>query len=151
MSAEDRELVSVAGRTSLIFAESLAIPDPCSLEVVVNRFDDWVRNSEACVRSLGDAQYWLGRLLADGGERLAEALRLGGGMAALLKNNDRLAEAEEILEMLAQATRAAGDLFTAHRLDWEQSWILEDWGQPFSMPSPLPMAEPEQLALGFGE
>jgi hypothetical protein len=149
MAAEDRDLVDLPGRTSLIFVTSGAAPGASSLEPVAAVFGSWARNHEACLRALGDAQYWLRRLLASG-DRLPEALRLGSAMVALFKHCDRLSEAQETLEAMAQAARTQGDLLTAHRLAWEQSWIQERWGQPFSTPPPMPLAELTQLDLGFG-
>jgi hypothetical protein len=148
MGAEDRELVDFTGRASLIFVASGAATRVPSLEPVATLFSSWTRNHEACLGALGDAQYWLRRLLACPG-RLPEALRLGAAMAALLKHCDRLAEAQETLDMMAQAARAQGDLLTAHRLAWEQSWILERWGQPACTAPPGPRAEPTQLDLGL--
>ncbi|MGA2182784.1 MAG: toll/interleukin-1 receptor domain-containing protein [Bryobacteraceae bacterium] len=149
MAVEDRDLVDFTGRTSRIFAASGAVPGGSSLEPVATLFCSWAQNHEACLRTLGDAQYWL-RWLHASGERLPEALRLGAAMVALLKHCDRLAEAHEALEMMAQAVRAQGDLLTAHRLAWEQSWILERWGEPVSAPPPMLVTEPMQLDLGFG-
>jgi hypothetical protein len=149
MEAEDRDLAEFNGRTSLIFVASGAEAGASSLEAVATLFGSWARNHEACLRALGDAQYWLGQLLASG-ERLPEALRLGAAMVALLKHCDRLAEAQEALEMMTQAARKHSDLLTAHRLIWEQSWILERWGEPVSTPPPMPPADPLQLDLGFG-
>jgi hypothetical protein len=149
MGAEDRELVDFTGRASLIFVASGAATGAPSLEPVATLFGSWARNHEACLGALGDAQYWLRRLLACP-DRLREALRLGAAMAALLKHCDRLAEAQETLEMMEQAARDHGDPLTAHRLAWEQSWILERWGQPVATLPPTPLAEPMQLDLGFG-
>jgi hypothetical protein len=75
MEAEDRDLVNFTGKTSLIFVASDAARDASPLEPVATLFGSWARNHEACLRTLGDAQYWLRRLLAHG-DRLPEALRL---------------------------------------------------------------------------
>ena len=148
LRAEDRDPVSFTGRTSLMFTESGPVRDPAALENVATLFAAWVRNHEACLQALGDAQYWLRQLLASR-ERLPETLRLGGAMIALLKHKERLAEAQETMAMMEQAARAHGDPLAAHRLAWEQSWILERWGEPASLPPPLPFAEPTQLDLGY--
>ena len=71
-------------------------------------------------------------------------------MVALLKHQDRLAEAYEILELLARTAREKDDIAGLRRFSWEQSWILERWGQPAFPDIALPMlSEPKQLSLAF--
>jgi len=76
-------------------------------------------------------------------------MQLGFAALALLKNFDRLAEACEILDLMANAARSSGDLLTAHRLMWEQSTIRRQWGETVAMPAPVLLPEATQLLLEF--
>lgn len=72
-------------------------------------------------------------------------------MFALLKHAGRLAEACEVLEVLTNAASAKGDVFAVYRLEWEKSWLLEEWGQPVTPATrPAWLEQPLQLSLGFG-
>jgi hypothetical protein len=105
-------------------------------------FASWPRNVDSCAAALGQAQAYFREILDDG-----VAAEFGLAILALLKHLDRLAEASELLDILADAARRAGDPLRAHRLAWERSWIEESWGRPAEAMPPPPSAEPYQLNL----
>ncbi len=140
---QSREVVRFEGKASVIFSHS-EMPGLRPLDEIVSLFSTWPRNPGACLRALGDAQGWLTSAPASG-----VPMQLGNAMAALLRNFDRLAEAHEILALMANAARSKGDLLAAHRLVWEQSAIQEQWGEAVSLHDPIPLPEPAQLALEF--
>ena len=151
VDAADRELVAFEGKTSVIFSSPSPPPTPRPLEEVMALFASWTRNADVCLHALGDAQWHLNKLLVDGRESWTALISLGRAMVALLKHYDRLAEAYEVLELMANATRAKEDVLAVHRLEWEKSWILEHWGQPVSLPIRTSLSkQPAQLSLEFG-
>jgi hypothetical protein len=117
------------------------MPARRSLHELESLFTSWPRHPDDCLRALGDAQSWLG----DG----LRSMQLGFAALALLKNFDRLAEAGEILDVMAHAAQAAGDLLTAHRLFWEQSTIRQQWGETVAMGEPVAIPSAAQLVLEF--
>jgi len=137
LAGEDGDVVDWGGKTSVIFTES-ELPDRRPLIELERLFTHWPRHPDDCLRALGDAQSWL-----------KESPQLGFAVLALLKNFDRLAEACEILDLMAHAARATGDLLTAHRLDWEQSTIRQQWGEAVAMPERVLMPDATQLLLEF--
>ena len=76
-------------------------------------------------------------------------MQLGFAALALLKNFDRLAEACEILDLMANAARLKGDVLTAHRLVWDQSTIRQQWGETIALPCPVSLPDATQLSLEF--
>jgi hypothetical protein len=138
LAEEDRDVVELGGKTSIIFTES-ELPERRPLEELERLFTHWPRHPDDCLRALGDAQSWL-----------RTSMQLGFAVLALLKNFDRLAEACETLDLMATVARATGDLLTAHRLVWEQSTIRQQWGETVAIPERVVMPEAMQLLLEFG-
>jgi hypothetical protein len=143
LAEEDRDVVDLGGKTSIIFTQS-RMPERRPAGESESLFTSWPRHPDDCLRALGEAQSWLN----DGEDRAS--MQLGFAVLALLKNFDRLAEACEILDLMANAARATGDLLTAHRLVWEQSTIRQQWGETVAMPEPVLMPGATQLVLEFG-
>jgi TIR domain-containing protein len=143
LAEEDLEFVDLGGKTSIIITQS-ETPERRPLEELVRLFASWPRNPDDCLDMLGDAHSWL-----RDGESQAST-QLGSAALAILKNFDRLAEACEILDLLVNRARAAGDLLTAHRLLWEQSTIRGQWGETVVMAQPVTVPEATQLPLEFG-
>jgi hypothetical protein len=141
LAEEDRDVVDLGGKTSIIFVEN-EMPERRPLAELESLFTSWPRHPDDCLRALGDAQSWL----RSGEDRAS--MQLGYAVLALLKNFDRLAEACEILDLMAHAARATGDLLTAHRLAWEQSTIRQQWGET-AMTEPVFMSRATQLLLEF--
>ena len=73
------------------------------------------------------------RTLSAGGHAEA-AMQLGALLLAFLVHWGRLAEAYELIETLLKIARTANDLNAIRRFTWEQSWILEHWGELSSSP-----------------
>jgi hypothetical protein len=144
LAEDDRDVVDLGGKTSIIFTEG-ELQERRSFGELGRLFTHWPRHPDDCLRALGDAQSWL-----QGGEVRA-SMQLGFAVLALLKNFDRLAEACEILDLMANTARSTGDLLTAHRLVWEQSTIRQQWGESAAMPEGVVMPEATQLVLEFGE
>jgi hypothetical protein len=140
---EDRDVVDLGGKTSIIFTES-EMPERRPLADLERLITHWPRHPDDCLRALGDAQSWLRN--GEGGV----PMQLGFAALALLRNFDRLAEACEILDLMIDAARATGDLLTAHRLAWEQSTIRQQWGETVAMAEPVVVPEATQLPLDFG-
>jgi len=55
------------------------------------------------------------------------ACRLGNRMASLARDHGRLAEADELLDLLIRAAEQRGDRRALADFAWERSWILERW------------------------
>ncbi len=136
LAGEDRDVVELGGKTSIIFTHS-QMPELRSPAELERLFTHWPRHPDECLRLLGEA--------AD-----RPSMQLGFAVLALLKNFDRLAEACEILDYLADTAHAAGDLFTASRLEWEQSTIRQQWGQAVVLPERVLMPDATQLRFEFG-
>ncbi|MBV8844680.1 MAG: toll/interleukin-1 receptor domain-containing protein [Bryobacterales bacterium] len=134
----DRDLVCFGGKASVIFTNGWDRPRK-SLEEITRLFHAWPSNLEACLAALGDAQGYLW-------ETRGSAV-FGPALVALLKHFDRLAEAYEVLTMLAAAAREQNDPFRAHQLEWEQSWIAEQWGHAVEFNPPRQESAVEQLSL----
>jgi len=142
LAAEHEDLVRFGGRASILITAPQGRPARRDAAEVERLFASWTREREACLRVLGDA--WLH--LLDLGPRGG---RLGWSMAALLKNEDWLAEAHEVLEFMEGAERAAGNPLRAAELAWEKSWILEHWGEPLQLTGTPRARAATQLALPF--
>ncbi len=142
--AEDlRPLAELGGRSSLLIAESAVPPAPGPIGTTIDLFSAWTRREPECLRALGEAQWHLGQN-PDPAARAA----LARSAAALLLHRERLAEAWEMLDALAGALDEAGDALGSYRARWEQSWILEQWGER-AAPPPSPESGMTQLALPF--
>jgi hypothetical protein len=139
LAEEDRDVVDLGGKTSIIFTES-ELPERRPLAELEKLFTHWPRHPDDCLRALGEAHSWL----RNGN------MQLGFTVLALLKNFDRLAEACEILDLMTNAARETGDLLMAHRLAWEQSTIRQQWGETVAMPERVLMPDATQLPLDFG-
>lgn len=143
LAEEDRDVLDLGGKTSIISTES-EMPECRPLAELERLFTHWPRRPDDCLRALGDAQSWL----RNGEGRMP--MQLGFAALALLKNFDRLSEACEILDLMANAARAMGDLLTSHRLVWEQSTIRQQWGETVTMAEPVVVPQATQLPLEFG-
>ena len=148
MPPEDRSWFELGERCSVIFTPPAAERPVLPLEATVASFSRWTTNADACLRALGDAEFHVRRLSTAGFDIWELTMRLGSAAVSLLKHRERLAEAHELLGVMANACRSRGDETTAHRLAWEQSWILEAWGKPAAIPVPsFPPTQATQLAL----
>jgi hypothetical protein len=142
LAGEERDVAELGGKTSIILTES-ELPERRPLDELERLFTHWPRHPDDCLRTLGDAQSWL----RSGEDRAS--MQLGYALLALLKNFDRLAEVCEILDLMAHAAHAAGDLLTAHRLAWEQSTIRQQWGETIAIAEPVVVPAATQLLLEF--
>lgn len=141
LDSADREWAGFGGKSSIVFTSDFERPRIAPADLM-QLFAAWPRNVDSCAAALGQAQAYFREILDDG-----VAAEFGLAILALLKHLDRLAEASELLDILADAARRTGDPLRAHRLAWERSWIEESWGRPAeAMPVP-PSAEPYQLNL----
>lgn len=141
LDSADREWAGFGGKSSIVFTSDFERPRIAPADLM-QLFAAWPRNVDSCAAALGHAQAYFREILDDG-----VAAEFGLAILALLKHLDRLAEASELLDILADAARRTGDPLRAHRLAWERSWIEESWGRPAeAMPVP-PSAEPYQLNL----
>jgi hypothetical protein len=140
LAEQDRDLVDLGGKASIIITRS-ELHERRPLTELESLFTSWPRHSDDCLKALGDAQSWLNEDRA--------SMPLGFAALALLKNFDRLAEACEILGIMADTARAAGDLLAAHRLLWEQSTIRQQWGETVEISERVVMPGATQLVLAF--
>jgi hypothetical protein len=148
----DRELVACGGKASILFIAERASPARRSLDETAALFSDWKNHFDACLSALGDVQAHLGNLPAYSSERWEIAISLGSAAYSCVRHAGWLAEAYELLELMTDAMRTRGDQLTAARLDWEKSWILEEWDEPVTPRARItPPNQPVQLSLGLGE
>jgi hypothetical protein len=152
LAAERRELVAFKGRPSVIFAtgsEQQASGLP--LAETVQLFARWRTDPEQCLRHLRDAERYLHALEPDCSAETAQAVKsLGASAFALLQQQDRRAEAFEILQILSKLACEEGNASDFRRWEWEKSWIREAWGQvACAPPHPPTMSEPRQLEFDF--
>jgi hypothetical protein len=127
--AEDREVVIPGGLASVIFTESAAGTLPGSIP---SGAGDATRKFEDTLR-----------------EDIEAGLRLGWIAVGLLKAQDRLAEAYEVLERMALS---APDAIAYTRIEREQFWIGSDLGGDDSPVTGLPVnptRDQQQLTLPF--
>ncbi len=148
MAAEERGWFELGGRCSTIFTPAGRERRVLPLVDAVALFSRWTTEADACLRALGDAEFHVRRLSSAGSDDWEAIVQLGTAAVSLLKHRERLAEAYEMLDLMASACRAAGDVTTVYRLAWEQRWILERWGdgEPVRIPS-LPPQHATQLAF----
>ena len=141
LAISEAELVSFGGRASVITVTGGEHRAILSIEETVATFSRWARNPESCYSHLRDAHYHVE----------SAGARLGDPLLALLKHENRLAEANEILEILIGAARKQGDADALRQLLWEQSWILGHWGEPYNaqLPPMPPQAGAAQLGFNF--
>lgn len=145
----DAAFVAAGERTSFVFVREQDPPSPTPLDITAALFADWRNRCDACLRSLGHAQWHMRNLNTYDPESRKTAVSPGSTAASFLRDQDRLAEAYEFLEWTKQALRRQGEPFRAARLDWEMSWIREEWGEPVAPRSRMLPAPPVQLSLGL--
>ncbi len=153
LAVEDRDLVKLEGRASVIFTagppeQSSMLP----LAQTVELFAHWQSDSARCLDHLRDAGQHLQILEHTCSQETAHAVKsLAAYMFGLLRHQKRLAEAYEILEILAKRAWNDGEAADLRHWEWEKSWIREAWGQPASAPLRLgTMAQPVQSSFEFG-
>ena len=133
-----------------MFVAARPLPARSSLEQAAALFSDWRSNSDTCFRVLGDVQSHLRDLPAYSGEHWRIAVSLGSAAFSFASQAGRLAEAYELLDLMIDAMRVRGDLLVVHRLEWEKSWILEEWNETIPLrASAMVMDQPVQLTLDF--
>jgi hypothetical protein len=137
----DREWAGFGGKSSIVFTSDFEQPQIAPADLM-RLFAAWPRNVDSCAAALGQAQAYFREILDDG-----VAVEFGMAILALLKHLDRLAEASEVLDLLADGARRAGDPLRAHRLAWERSWIEESWDRPAEAMLVPHSAKPQQLSL----
>jgi hypothetical protein len=142
----DREFVPLGGKTSILFIDGQPAPARRSKEETMELFSRWPSKPEECLAALGEARFHLEALLAQAEHGAGE--QLGFAIIALLEHHDRLAEADEVLAILARAKRDTGDTMALHRILWKQGWIRERWGEA-PAPAPADTPDPEQMSFDF--
>lgn len=131
----DIDLVRFGGLSSVIVTGAAVSRPALGLDATQRLFAAWTSDPARCLRFAGDAYQHV----------CQGAAQLGWSALALLKHYDRLAEAHEFLEAMLKTA----DADATHRLEWERSWILGHWGEPYSA-SVLPLIPPAQtVQLGF--
>jgi hypothetical protein len=143
------ELVNFGGKASVVVVENGAAPPRRPLVDLTRLFSSWKRNAENCLAALGDAESHLDSPEILREENWSEACSLCQAAVALLKDYGRLAEAYDMLALISSATQVRGDLASQGQVEWETSWILEQWDQPVQIPGRMAAAlsEPTQLSL----
>ena len=142
-----QEAVTLGGRASVVVVETTTeMPELPAVPELCGRFANWSGDAAGCLALLGDAQCVL-----DGLASWERAKQLGGCMLALLKNAERLAEANEILEIVIASAIRNADQDALRQFRWEQSWILGHWGEPYrsQLPPSMPLGETSQLGFDF--
>jgi hypothetical protein len=145
LADKDREVAAFGGRASVIFTKLSEDPAPrLTLTETLNLFARWRTNPEECLRHLRDADRYLRSSPAD------SAKLLGTYTFNLLRDNERLAEAYEVVEILSKQAWEEGSDTDLRRWEWEKSWIRESWGKAASVPLRLGTTpEPLQMDLGL--
>ena len=149
---EEREVLTFEGRASVLFtAPSETLAHPLPLAETAQLFAGWRGDPARCLRHLADAQHHLHLLTADcPGHAALAAKHLGASLFSLLQQQERLAEAWEVLEILSKHAWNEGDKSDLSRWEWERGWIREAWGQPAAPALRLGTTpEPEQLTLAL--
>ena len=146
-----KELVTFGGKTSVIFVVEQSSQPTRSLHRTAALFYHWRTDTDAALRALRDAEYHLRKQPHDNDEDWRLAISLGLAACSCLKHIDRLAEAYELLMLMIDAARSKDDQLTADQLEWERSWILEEWGVPIpARTRPMAQNRPIQLKLALG-
>jgi hypothetical protein len=143
------ELVNFGGKASVILVEGADIKTRRPLADVMRLFSSWKRNAEKCLEALGDVESYLDSPEILQEEYWTDACALCLAAVALLKDCGRLAEAFDLLARISSATQVRGDLAAQGQVEWETSWILEQWDQPVHLPGRMAAAltEPTQMSL----
>jgi len=149
LDSADPEMINFGGKASVVMVEGEETVPRRPLAELLRLFSSWKRNAEKCLAALGDVESHL-----DSPEILTEenwpgACSLCSAAVALLKDYGRLAEAYDLLARISSAMQVRGDLAALGEVEWETSWILEEWGQAVEIPGRLAAAitEPTQLSL----
>jgi hypothetical protein len=75
---------------------------------------------------------------------------LAASMFRLLRQEDRLAEAYEVLDILSKRAWNDGDPDDLRQWEWEKTWIRDTWGAAAATPLRLgTMPEPVQSSFDF--
>ena len=145
------EIVNFGGKASVVLIERAEITPRRPLADLMRLFSSWKRNADKCLAALGDVESHLDSPEILSEELWPEACALCSAAVALLKDYGRLAEAFDLLARISSATQVRGDLAAQGQVEWETSWILEQWDQPVQIPGRLAasISEPKQLSL-FG-
>jgi TIR domain-containing protein len=143
------ELVNFGGKASVILVAGVEMKPRRSPADLMRLFSSWKRNAENCLAALGDVECYLDSPEILREEYWTEACALCSAAVALLKEYGRLAEAYDLLARISSATQVRGDLAAQGRVEWETSWILEQWNQPVQIPGRMAaaLAEPTQMSL----
>jgi len=143
------ELVNFGGKASVILVEGFDMKPRRSLADLMRLFSSWKRNAEKCLEALGDVESYLDSPEILQEEHWTEACALCSAAVGLLKDYGRLAEAFDLLARISSATQVRGDLAAQGQVEWETSWILEQWDQPVQLPGRMASAltEPTQMSL----
>ena len=148
----DRELVGFGAKTSVIFVAKELRRVQRSLTETAALFCHWRTDCASALSAMGDAEYHLRKLPDYSHEDWRIAISLGLAASSCLRHADRLAEIDELLNLMIDSARSKADQLTIDQLEWEQSWILEEWGVPIPARSrPIAQNQPNQLSLGLGE
>lgn len=145
----DSEIVNFAGKASVVLVEGAEKLPRRPLSELMRLFSSWKRNAEKCLAALGDVESHLDSPEILSEQNWPDACALCSAAVALLKDYGRLAEAYDLLTRISSATQVRGDLAALGQVEWETSWILEQWDQPMQIPGRLAAAisEPTQLSL----
>jgi len=151
LDAGAAEWVNLGGRASVVLVDGGELKPRRPLEDLLRLFSSWKRNAEKCLAVLGDVESHLDSAEILQEEYWPDACTLCSAAVALLKDYGRLAEAYDLLLRISSATQVRGDLAAQGQVEWETSWILEQWDQPVQIPGRMAAAltEPKQLSL-FG-
>jgi hypothetical protein len=143
------ELVNFGGKTSVILVEGADNRPRRTPAELMRLFSSWKRNADQCLEALGDVESYLDSPEILREEHWPEACSLCAAAVGLLKDYGRLAEAFDLLARISSATQVRGDLAAQGQVEWETSWILEQWDQPVQIPGRMAAAilEPMQLSL----
>lgn len=149
LEAGAAELVNFGGKASVVLVEGGEIEPRQPLADLMRLFSSWKRNGEKCLEALGDVESYLDSPEILQEEHWPEACALCSAAVALLKDYGRLAEAFDLLARISSATQVRGDLAAQGQVEWETSWILEQWNQPVQIPGRMAAAltEPTQMSL----
>jgi hypothetical protein len=143
------ELVDLGGKASVVLIENSETKPRRPLPELLRLFSSWKRNAEKCLAALGDVESHLDspEILTE--ENWPHACSLCSAAVAVLKDYGRLAEAYDLLARVSSAMQVRGDLAALGQVEWETSWILEQWDLPVQIPGRLAAAisEPTQLSL----
>lgn len=152
LAAEDRELLTFKGRSSVVFtAGSPEQTTTLPLAETVEIFAHWRSDSARCLRHLRNAEQHLQMLNHYASTDAAAGVKsLAASMFRLLRQEDRLAEAYEVLDILSKRAWNDGDPDDLRQWEWEKTWIRDTWGAAAATPLRLgTMPEPVQSSFDF--